>query len=379
MGGTLHGSLDHVTTGPGNAGRNQEMFTWLYNFFTNQVIGNGYGTLIASNYGNNGGAGTGFDYYDGANPSLDNAFFVVRMNVSTVRPGGGSQLGAYYILVQWAETQLFGAAPGNPGKISNSTGDGVGMVAAFREDGTSPWAGTTNADGTDTKGATVWTPGTSTVHVLERSDSPGGGNAANKENMIRVSDGTAITRMHMLCDEDNIIILRDLNNNGEYFLFAIGTYEPSANLTINYPMVFIATGLPLAVASVYGTLIGSGANEGTLVSSDFSGIEDCIFVVDWETENVTIMEAQPNPQADPSAYDEQNILLITEDADVGNNGLCGVAHLMKVAYGAPTDSANFDMDRISFGTNDINNNNLTVPWDPTALPRATNSRAGRQF
>ena len=251
MAGTLHGSVDHVSSGPNNASRNQELFTWLYNFFINQVIGNSYGTLIASSVGFWGAAGDGFGYWDSADPSRENAFFVVRMDTSTERPGGGVT-GAYYIMVQWADSEVFGAAPGNPGKINNGTGDGVAVCAAFREDGTSPWAGTTNADGTDTKGATVWTAGGSTLHVLERSNSTGGGNAANKENMNRINDGNQVTRFHALCDEDFVVFLTDNGNDGNYKVVFIGPYDPSANLTVSFPMVFLSATLPLNLGNWRG-------------------------------------------------------------------------------------------------------------------------------
>lgn len=54
-------------------------------------------------------------------------------------------------MCQWADTNLFGAAPGNPALLNGATTDGVGIQVAFRDDGGNPWNGTSNFNGADTK------------------------------------------------------------------------------------------------------------------------------------------------------------------------------------------------------------------------------------
>jgi len=63
-----------------------------------------------------------------------------------------------YVLIQWADTDTFGASPGDPGQITGSTNDGVGMQLAWMLNGSSPWMGTTDTNGADTKGTPVWHP-----------------------------------------------------------------------------------------------------------------------------------------------------------------------------------------------------------------------------
>jgi hypothetical protein len=377
MAGIIHGSVDHVNSGATPAQRNQELFTWIYNFVVNQLIANGYATMIATQYGT---AGTGFDYHDGANPSGENALFLFRMNTSTERPGGGSALGAYYVLVQWADTNAFGAAPGNPGKISNGTGDGVGICAAFREDGTSPWAGTTNNDGTDTKGATVWTPGGSTLHVMERSNSPGGGNVTNKENMNRVIDcGGGNARFHLIGDEDSIILLPDELNDTSYNIVYIGLYDAPSYITASYPLVFLSTSLPMSTGHTYGTVTGNSSQEGLLVTADISGPGDGAWQMDLFDTNIMTAAQQPNIQITPNEFDEQDIPVIARDLNQTLYGLCGALPLAQQTFNVATESANAALDRAAFGSAVVASQKIVTPWGTAGAPNTTSTRAGRQF
>jgi hypothetical protein len=381
MGGTVHGSVDHQTTGANPADRNQEVFTWIYNFVVNQLIGNGYATMIATQYGT---AGTGFDYFDGANPSGENAFFVFRMDTSTERPGGGSDLGAYYVLVQWADGTAFGSAPGNPGLIQGSNlagADGVGIAVAFREDGTSPWAGTTNNNGADTKGATVWTPGTSTLHVLDRSCFLGGAHITNKENTLRVADASTVTRFHIMGDEDSLIFLPDVSDDTTYGLTFAGLYIPLSYVTASYPMVLINTNLPIDPATVWGTLAGSGAVEGALVTADVSGNQDTQFSVTWPTTNLDSTANQPNPQSSTSDYDEMTIGVYAEDNNPGiaQYGKCGHFDLLRNVANVATEQANAALTKADFGNATVSTNKIMTPWGSAGAPRSSSTRAGRQF
>ena len=154
---------------------NQEHYVAWVNFFRHCET-NGLCTVVASQYGS---GGTGEDFHDQANPAGENAFTYAEWDAGTLRFG---------VLVQWADASNFGSSPGNPALLSDTTFDGVGLQMAFREDGTSPWSGTTNDNGADSKGTPVWTPGTSTVHVFPRSNNPGppiGDHNTHKENMAR--------------------------------------------------------------------------------------------------------------------------------------------------------------------------------------------------
>ena len=249
---------------------NQEHYTnWVR--FLRHCASNGVCTIVASNFGDNGGAGTGEDYHDQANPSLDNAFIYAEFDQGVARFG---------ILVQWADAQLFGNAPGNPGLANSGTTDAMAVQMAFREDGTSPWPGTTNDDGLDRKGAVpgvgpVWTPGGSVVHVFPRSNNPGppiGNHNTDKENMRRLADDTSLfSRAHWVANEDGLLHLFDLDENGTYAAVWMGRYIPRTGLTLVTQPYCMMHGInppfwPIGSTQIYGGVAGSATLDGGIVA-----------------------------------------------------------------------------------------------------------------
>ncbi|KKK92815.1 hypothetical protein LCGC14_2699170 [marine sediment metagenome] len=151
MGGTVKGRVDCVV---GNAPDGNRNFWVNTKQFFDDLETAGYGAIVASNWGATSSppyvSATGFDFHDGGDPAGDNAFFVFEWGISASRPGGGSVLGKYYTLCQWADVEPFGDPPGDPGKIKGALLDGVGFQTAFLEDGTSPWNGGPEIVGTNT-------------------------------------------------------------------------------------------------------------------------------------------------------------------------------------------------------------------------------------
>jgi hypothetical protein len=129
MAGIVVGSVDHKVGNTGDsANNNQELFTVVYNFLNSKY------TRIAANFGT---GGTGFDFWDGADPSGENAFAVFRT---------GSAAVPFDVMIQWADTENWGKMK----LLSSTILDGVGIVAAMREDGTDPFNGGPVLLGSDT-------------------------------------------------------------------------------------------------------------------------------------------------------------------------------------------------------------------------------------
>jgi hypothetical protein len=231
--------------------------------FLDQHVTAGNAALHASNFGD---SASGFDFTGGSNPAGENAFAVYRFLASA----SASRTTDFYILIQWADTSSFGSAPGNLGTLDSATADGVGLVMAFRTDGGDPWTGTTNADGTDTKGATpgtgdVWA-GTG-VTVLDRA-----GAGANNENTRRVfADHTAVSRVHMVGDADTVVIWSDSgDDNTVNYLTVFGAYLPLSGIAAPNPYFMLNlqnfSSYP-ATTSLFGS---SGSYNGGLVGLDDS-------------------------------------------------------------------------------------------------------------
>ena len=378
MGGTVIGRVDCVSLAGGAANGNQEVFTNLYQFMQRMVTAT-YATLIASQYGS---GGTGFDFHDGGNPSGENAWAVFRMNTSTERPGGGSELGAYYVLIQWADTAAFGTAPGDPGKLGGSTVDGVGVAVAYLEDGTSPWNGTTNADGTDSKGTPVWVPGGSTLHVMDRScQAVGGTYATNRENCVKALQDVGVTqsRFHLLADEDSLLFLVDNGLASGYDLFYAGIYEPLSYLTVSYPMACILDiQLPPDSGQAYGGLAGNSAREGALTGADLLGPITGTLYLGWANANVGLASWCPNPQGG-NVFDEAEMLLIAANANPANYGWCGKTNFFGIVFNSATHDANAALDKATFGWTVTNAWHIVVPWGGGQPPGTGVARTGRDF
>jgi hypothetical protein len=377
MSGTVLGRVDCVVTTPPNG--DQETFINCKQFFDALVVA-GYGVIYASNYGDTGGTpGTGWDFHDGANPAKENAWFVFEWALSASRPGGGADLGKVYTLVQWASDSVFGSAPGNPGKISGADANGIAFQTVFLEDGTSPWGGTSAANGADTKGATVWS-GAGGLHVLDKSCASGGSFAANRENMLAAFSGVGATggRVHFLADEDNFLMLWDYNNLGQYAFYYAGLYSPHSHVTVSYPMIAICHNaiLPLQISNVYGTTTGTGTREGAMMSSDSAGPAEAAFSFDRLQSILGIAAQQPNPQS-ATQFDETD--LCPYFTDLPMYGWPGKVNFIREAYNVATHEANAALTRASFGSNVTASIKITAPWGSVSPPGTGVSRTGRSF
>jgi hypothetical protein len=368
MAGPIAGSIEHrLGAGTTAAQENQELFTALYGFLNAKY------TRIASNFGT---AGTGFDYWDGASPSGENAFAVFR---------AGSAANPFNILIQWAHTNAFGASPGNPGAINGATGDGVGVVVAFRLDGTNPWAGGVANVGADAKASPVWTPGGSTLVVLDRAASVGGSFATNKENTIIIANAAAggggiLNRFHVVGDNDGFVCLFDLTNDGSYTMKYFGAYTPRTGFTITHPLVALSTqtiGYPTDGPGItYGSITGTSGDEGGI-----HGRLSADLVRGFSIQSVAPafdIAYQPNGQGPVVELDAAEVMLIRREL---NQGLCGFVPSAVLAnvFNVSNNEVNAAATRAYLAVTTVAARKWSIPWDGGAGPGIGVTRAGRQF
>jgi len=249
----------------------QEVFTSIYKTF--KVHPNM--TEIARHGGFGGGAAD-VNYWDEPNPFRNNAWFVFRMNTLTENPLYlGPRTYPWYVLVQWNrdDQAVFGSAPGNPGKCednTNSSGGNTRVAIQFAigiGGDQNPWNGSGTL-GENVKGTPVWkTPeGGSAALVYPRSNNVGGAHVTNRENMSHIAyrDGNNATfsaTMHIITDDDNLVILWDQYYTETWALTYFGLFVPRPYLTFDYPMVMINTitnPLPIIRNQVYGSIDGRG-------------------------------------------------------------------------------------------------------------------------
>lgn len=292
------------------------------------------------------------------------------------------------MMFQWSFNAGIGTAPGNPGQIYGAGGTGIGFSIAYRDDGTNPWNGTTNANGLDTKGTPVWTTGSSVLHVLPRSNNTGGNHATNKQNLVGFpSVVSAGDRYHLLADRDSFLVMGDIGSNASYnVMFYVGTYEPLSSSqfvtasggNVAMPMMMIGDNgnFPLVATTTYGDTAGTATANGGIVGPNTSSSEARSARMDrYGTNILANANLQPNANFNPAAYDEFRIpVLLFESPAFGH---VGYIDMIAETYNIPVHSTNSDNSKASFGTGG-SAVNIIAPWSGSA-PGSTSTRAGRQF
>lgn len=364
---------------------NQEVMVNVFRFFR-YCETQGICTVIASNWGS---GGTGEQFHDEANPLGENAWIMAAWNA-----GSGQ---TFYVLAQWADSSTFGASPGNPGLLNgSSSNDGVGFQLAVRDDGTNPWNGTSNDDGSDTKGATVWTDGGSTVRVFPRSNATGGSHVTNKENLGRFTDhGTngSRSRMHFAANEETLLFICDNTNDATYGnMLAMGQYTPVAHLSsvLTTPFVMIKTESDIGFfgigsSVVYGGTTGTATRNGGICAIPANDVMD--FTTSAPSAGQINTQYQPNQMANPNVFETTSLSLFGHESGktggpggTGDFGLCGFMDISVVAavYNSSNHQTNAAADVAYIGTTTIANRKFAFPWDGGALPGTGTARTGRQ-
>jgi hypothetical protein len=369
MSGTIVGKVDVYTNVVNNNG-NQERFVALKRFLDLHVTA-GNATLHASNYGN---GASGFNYHDEANPAGQNAFAVYKFLASA----STNRTTDFYLLIQWADTDAFGASPGNPGLLDNSTTDGIGIQMAYREANGDPWNGTTNANGADTKGATVWTG--ADMHLIHYDPADAG---ANQENCLRpIQDMiTSPRRFHMVGDADTIVILDDFSDNGSIDYYTVfGVYKPFSGVVANSPyFLFCSENNTLA-----GTYDDGVTKRGQIIGVDESdGPKDFTYLGG----PARAKDNQPSVHGAQTAYADFPIYLSQKTGTV-NSGLIGSLHTEIVSWISGLVSypdTNAALDRAYLFTGDTNTSTnpnsdaFSIAWGSGSPPNTGVARGGREF
>jgi hypothetical protein len=396
MAGTPIGSIDHLIgdgiIAPGSPELNQAAFKIIFDFMQ-QMVTAGYATRIALQYGSTSYTpgvlntwGTGTDFYDGATPFGEGAFAVYRMNgftsgnTSSARNGTDLPDFDYYILIQWYDYYTWGTAPGGPAEMDSGTGsDGVGYQLAVREDGASPWNGTTNNDGTDTKGDPVWADGGSTAHVLPYENGPGKNNGTSRESCMRIFLDlySEYDRIHCVGTADSVIFFGSDGDDGGYACSYGGIFEPTSGLSLSLPLVMLwqQSNLPFSDTQIYGD---NGNYKGGLLADESLGVSR-FMVGQWVagTYNTNFIgNSEPTtPELDeyPTRIQcrDPNKIGYVGDLEIG---LCGTV------YHNVVQDTNAALTRAYLGSAGVSAEmRMTVAWDGSTAPGTTMSRAGVQF
>lgn len=371
MSGTLVGVVDCYHT-VNAANGNKNTFVNLYTFMQRHVtVGNA--TLHASNYGN---GASGFDYHDGANPAGENAWAVFKFlaSASSIRTTD------FYVLIQWATNSSFGASPGNPGSIENATGDGVGIIMAYREDNGDPWNGTTNANGADTKGTPVWT-GTG-LHVLTKYNETGA-RSTNKEDLVQLWDlgAASSTRVHMCGDADGMWFAYDgafgsTADDDIESLTYLGVYTPRSDLTVPNPYII--------AGNMLNVLNGSFL-DATPDDNGHMGIDQSRGAVGFRVIRLGFISSieQPEDLSNGLEFVDLPLYIVRKQSeDAVEYGLLGhfPTDIVRLAYGPANGSANAAFTRAFLGNSATAfDHKFSLAWGGGAAPNLVNDRDGLVF
>jgi hypothetical protein len=364
MAGTLRGSIEHSISNTLQAG-SRDGWVYLYNFLSNHPNT----TTVASQYG---ASASGFDLTGGSNPAGENAFAVFSFD-DAANP--------WYVLIQWSYNSSVNTSPGNPGSSNNSFGLNIAFAAG--SGGGNPWNGGINADGTDTKGATVWTaPSGEDLLVWPRANCVGGSYDDNKQRMFQCrhySNGSG--RWSILADDDFLLLLSDGGDTGGYDRVTyFGPYSTDSNLTIAVPLVCIHDDLSagsLNISGVFGDPTGSGTEQGGISTSNTADeVRTCY--ID-RLQNALSSTMQPTP--DGTTYTAFPIAVRTEDtkSPVSDTGLLGNVTTIKEVANVSTHDTNSGKTYAVFGSTTQAHVKIWAPWDGSTTPGSGATAAGVQF
>lgn len=391
MGGTVHGmvnvNMGHVDS---NLWNQRAMFGTIATFFDHlsTPAGGNVMTRIASNNGN--GASNYLGHPSSAEPcGSDHSWGVWKMNASTLRPGGGSAMGEVYILLGFFES-TYPSAYGF--KIGGATTtDGIGIAIAFREDGLSPWNGSTNDDGSDTSGTPTWTDGgVSTVHVvMPRSNNSGGSHATNRENLADIGDffsASVDMYFHGFADDDNFCFFHTSQNsytteprNFGMVAFGLGDLQSNCGSDPYCCYAFRDYQLPFQRGTTYGPSAGNDTNYDGGVKrprSTVSGLQIITWCPSFNTDRT------PNPYSSSGVkHDEAGGILYASNAWIGYTHEPGGDDFWRFVYELTNESIDVTNKRAAFGTVSLNETKMTVPWPDTIgeAPGATRTLDGVKF
>jgi len=426
MAGNVRGILN-VRFNPDLAWQNtQEQFVSLYKAFV-QLANGGAGPVAihASYYGNSavtagytnpGAVGTGMDYWDGAAPCGEGAFFVVRWKRTGEGGTATTRTHSYYMLFQW--TRAAAGVPGGGGsgytlpakalplrwarwEIIGSGDDVsafslVGCTMAMGDNGAgtdlSPWAGSTNADGTDHKGSVadgahpVW-ENAGNVVVFPRCNGPLGECKTNRHALVPLyakphaqTGGAKLpVRMEVRFDDDHCLILNDSADSGAFWSALFGPYTPARGLTIAAPFVMMMTDQRFMSFGNSNTARNSRWQAGLTQADLTLGCRGMSCDAIWD--GYLGAYHQPTKQTTPQTNSCYPLQLSSYEDSVCNGEVGYIDTPICVETSRCTNiESNTLNTRIVIGwTNDFASTKILTVWDGTSTFGASPTRDGKWF
>ena len=361
-------------------------------------------TRIASYYGaaqSNGTmtvTGTGFGTWDTGASAGTNAWVLYRF---------GNAVVPFYVLIQWCGMGITLGATGAPASYQLS-GIGPCVIASFayKPDGTSPWNGTTNNNGADTKGSLVWKSGS---YIFPRSNSLYGADVSTAARMLVMFGGTGqsthtstpFARMYAVLDEDNFVVWFDIVNGvstsreaWQAFTY-FGKFTPMQDLFYSSQPYWCMTdgnynailGNKLGLTNVFGQKTFAGSDGYNVVNNMEGGIAHPSVMsgtVGYSLESpgyAILSNLYSNPgieyttstSATTGSYTESPILLIMNEASSvsGFMGLVGYSDWLRITYGVMPYTTMNNKTRIAVGPAPLGQK-YTVKWMSGSYVPGTN-------
>jgi hypothetical protein len=342
--------------------------------------------------------GTGFNYWDLSNSAGTNAWCLYQFANATP---------SFYMLIQWCPGEFFSIPWGTTGApaavyTTAATYGGIGVQFAFRTDDVSPWNGTTNNNGADTKGTPVWSSGvTNNLYVFPRCNSLKGDYATKREFLSCFYNrqnlwgtGKLASRLCAVVDASNIAFVTDNSGNtsdgaGKQDVTFFGKFTPINDL--NYPSgsaywMFSTNSDPDPILSTLGSTYTWGSTTPTYARdggvqhpSHLSGtIGYCIDCLNPSQAYTFGLLANPSPFAYSlsssyvSKFDESIFVINMNEPGVsgtlGMLGYSGMNDFFRCVYGVQAYCTFNNRTRICWGTSTLNSLHATTPWVTGALP-----------
>lgn len=401
------------------------------NFGSTSTTQNNMSIFPASGSGGFTNPGTGMTRWDESSPAGENAWAAFEFTNASPK---------FWMLLQFSaytpnNTQRFGVSQGDgvtqliqfytsSNVHAASTRDNsVGVIFSFNEDGTSPWLGSTNNDGTDTRPTAPFSSGSC---IFPRGNDLGGAFYYNNRNCFMplvheaslLWTGNSILQncqqydaldsiYHILLDQEQFIFLLDNGPIGRLSsFFYFGKFTPSDTSNTSPYICLMRNSIYDDSAStiwmrhpryVYGSIIPNGADGSSGGSNNYMrpdsnielGTTDYRLLINGGVYNDMTGHASACSLDMPSHIYKTSIsgsMLMNNDLFWGSNTIrhevakpivycndtpfvnysrIGVIEYFKMASGMRNATYFSDGNEIALGNPNFSNNKIIVPWSPT--------------
>jgi hypothetical protein len=249
-----------------------------------------------------------------------------------------------------------------------------------------PWNGTTNNDGTDTKGGSaampvgndgngqVWRVPAAGDSVLcyPRSNSNGGTYDTVRHDMFPIvnENGAIPTRFNIVMDDDNLMMYAG-SGNARYV--HAGLMTPHEGLTVDRPWFAFYTTQPVNEATI-------STRHGGAPFPDSTDAEP-VRLLNLDGHDFYLTNGQPNGLFSPAEYELAPLYVrIDESPTYGLLGSFGVDDDFHVfGHNIPQYSTSLTKDRIVFGSTTVAHLRHACPWDGVTVYGSNFTRVGITF